>query len=1175
MWEQWSGNCVPILADAAIKGTAVLTLAWLLVLCMRRTSAAPRHAVWLVAMACLLLLPLLSRMMPAWNVLPPWCNLRMETVAAVPEEVPPSEVADLGGDGLDRAAIPARPSASSVPPMRDLSINEHPTVKPEADSHESRPSPVHASSAVPTPPTRTRTEAETGAVASSRDVARTLLPWIATIWVGGAATVLAVVLLAWLSLWWIQRHGKRITDRRCVELLQRRARELGVRRNVLLIKSNRCSVPFVAGIFRPRLILPKEFFQWCPERREVVMLHELGHVARWDCLTKIIVQATCGLYWFNPLVWLGLKWIQTEAERACDDLVLRRGCDACDYAEHLLQIAAGRGKGGLAAAAGFSMARPSKLEGRLLAVLDSRRNRRSLTFLGAMFIVAVVTSAAMVIASVRADTDKVWQGEIELPPVKSEVQGERSDSKRRTDFGECARPETPVEATKVRDAADAKQDARSDSEEAMRPPSAFMQTLDAFSLIVQCPASDGMPVPCLSLQVAAGPDTTSRFRPLVQISREQAARIVDRLAADGFFVRARDFDAVGKIAPMSDACTIRIAADASQPKQVFVARFADKGEAIGQLRALHAALEGEAFKAMAKMIAWLDLSADSASSGDAVSRYWTEVNNNRDEGLFPPGTLHLLDSRGATVGPETEPTHGLARWFSDHRLWLAPPGYEIARVEYRLGGAPPLAAPGGAIPTAQIDIASLGNHHAELLSLFEIRIEDADGTWRDLKLDPGIRAVTTYVHRTDRWQMKFVLRPWVKPAAIPDAGVLYTRVVPEGADLYINGESKGRVGRGAGSGRIPPGSYEVEARWPDGRRRSVTRQVKQGEYRGVLLNADIAVVSREVVAASGSLPYLFTDRSGRIWLLWDQATSGVYSTAPRSQSDLFCATSDDGTGWSEPRRLPISSDNCDMSPVLQQDQHGTYWLMWISDRDPATPRGLWLASSQDSDQWSPPRKVKLPETTETEMARWQSSNYPRLAFAVDRQDVFWIAWQGWLIRSDDGTHWQVDSSLLATDKDKAGTRPGAPCLQLVSDPSGRLVLLTNQRGLISPAIWQRPTGDQWQLIGKLPQSPNSPFHGASVACGPGGALVGVSASGKGLFLRHFQQAETGAEPVFVEDYRTNPFHPTVAALPGGRFLLAFGSDEGLMATVFEKDRTTTALSNNGNEPTARQDEVRQ
>ncbi len=55
--ETFDAAWLPVLLDATIKGAALLALAGLVILCMRRTSAAPRHAVWLLAMVGLLLLP--------------------------------------------------------------------------------------------------------------------------------------------------------------------------------------------------------------------------------------------------------------------------------------------------------------------------------------------------------------------------------------------------------------------------------------------------------------------------------------------------------------------------------------------------------------------------------------------------------------------------------------------------------------------------------------------------------------------------------------------------------------------------------------------------------------------------------------------------------------------------------------------------------------------------------------------------------------------------------------------------------------------------------------------------------------------------------------------------------------------------------------------------------------
>ena len=60
---------------------------------------------------------------------------------------------------------------------------------------------------------------------------------------------------------------------------------------------------------------------------------------RRDCLTHLLAQAACALYWFNPLAWMAVKRVRTERERACDDLVLASGTRGSDYADQLLEMA--------------------------------------------------------------------------------------------------------------------------------------------------------------------------------------------------------------------------------------------------------------------------------------------------------------------------------------------------------------------------------------------------------------------------------------------------------------------------------------------------------------------------------------------------------------------------------------------------------------------------------------------------------------------------------------------------------------------------------------------------------------------------------------------------------------------------------------------------------------------
>jgi hypothetical protein len=54
----------------AVKGTALLVVAAVAAMILRRDSAATRHLVWLLAMVAMLIVPVLSATLPRWRVLP-------------------------------------------------------------------------------------------------------------------------------------------------------------------------------------------------------------------------------------------------------------------------------------------------------------------------------------------------------------------------------------------------------------------------------------------------------------------------------------------------------------------------------------------------------------------------------------------------------------------------------------------------------------------------------------------------------------------------------------------------------------------------------------------------------------------------------------------------------------------------------------------------------------------------------------------------------------------------------------------------------------------------------------------------------------------------------------------------------------------------------------------------
>jgi hypothetical protein len=147
-----------------------------------------------------------------------------------------------------------------------------------------------------------------------------------------------------------------------------------ITRPVRLLRSRECRMPMTCGVLRPAILLPDIADTWSADRRRAVVLHELAHVARRDCLAQALAFSACTLYWPHPAVWWVARRLRIERELACDDRVIAAGTPARDYAGHLLDIAFSLGSSHAPVPA-VAMARPRQLEGRLVAALDATRKR--------------------------------------------------------------------------------------------------------------------------------------------------------------------------------------------------------------------------------------------------------------------------------------------------------------------------------------------------------------------------------------------------------------------------------------------------------------------------------------------------------------------------------------------------------------------------------------------------------------------------------------------------------------------------------------------------------------------------------------------------------------------------------------------------------------------------------
>ena len=221
------------------------------------------------------------------------------------------------------------------------------------------------------------------------------------LWLVVALALLLRIAVGSLQLRSLARRARAVTDDASQRLLRETTAYLGLRRNLKFLESGDTEVPLTWGSLHPVVVLPLAASRWPDAQKRAVLVHELAHVQRYDAATQLVARVACAVHWLNPLAWAAAAAMRAERERACDDFVLGAGARPTDYATNLLDVARAVLRDDAPAPA-LAMARRSQLEGRLLAVLDPRRDRRPLSPRRAVAAACAAACLVLPLAAVRA-----------------------------------------------------------------------------------------------------------------------------------------------------------------------------------------------------------------------------------------------------------------------------------------------------------------------------------------------------------------------------------------------------------------------------------------------------------------------------------------------------------------------------------------------------------------------------------------------------------------------------------------------------------------------------------------------------------------------------------------------------------------------------------------------------
>ena len=223
---------IAFLSAILLKGSVLMTAAAAVVAVMSRASAATRHFIWTLTIVGLLALPVFTVTLPTWEVAVPVAPTRTDTASDVVRSV------------ATTAVSPVTRSTSPAPRIEGAQIAQR--RQPPCRHYSSQPTSLACWSFSHDSSIQYRTARR------------------------------------------IVRESAAVTDSDWTSLLEECATRIGVMRPVALHRSRVELMPMTTGTLASSIVVPAGADAWDADRRRAVLLHEVAHIARHDCLTQML-----------------------------------------------------------------------------------------------------------------------------------------------------------------------------------------------------------------------------------------------------------------------------------------------------------------------------------------------------------------------------------------------------------------------------------------------------------------------------------------------------------------------------------------------------------------------------------------------------------------------------------------------------------------------------------------------------------------------------------------------------------------------------------------------------------------------------------------------------------------------------------------------------------------------
>jgi len=213
----------------------------------------------------------------------------------------------------------------------------------------------------------------------------------AVVWLVGLIAFLAYHLIRhYCFIKMVKRWSESITNEKSLTLLQSLKSEMGVSKHIGLDECSSIGTPMMVGFIKPRILLPK--IDFTQDELRFILKHELVHYKRKDLYYKFLVLIATAIHWFNPIIYMMARAINTQCESSCDaETIKSENMDTRQqYSETIIGVVKYQSKLKTALSTNFYGGKKG-MKKRIFSIMDTGRKKTGIAIFCAVMIITLGT----------------------------------------------------------------------------------------------------------------------------------------------------------------------------------------------------------------------------------------------------------------------------------------------------------------------------------------------------------------------------------------------------------------------------------------------------------------------------------------------------------------------------------------------------------------------------------------------------------------------------------------------------------------------------------------------------------------------------------------------------------------------------------------------------------------